>query len=141
VLLAETLAVREDEPCFLLVEANLQSPGNRGWHRYQVLTVVRDDRLAQAHIDLGPRERFTAPPFRVLGGVQDETTGRLTIEHTVGELRDIADVQRGGHLPVPEALLETSDLMNEYRDLQDRRRKARANQSLFGPAGHHQRNA
>lgn len=140
-IVAETLAVSNDEPCFLLAELNLQSPGSRGWHRYQVLTVVRNDRLAQATVDLGPREQYAAAEFRVLGGVQDEVTGKIDILCTVGELRDLADVQRSGGLPVPDHLLEPSDLLGAYHELRDRRRLANVQRSTFAAGGHLQRSA
>lgn len=123
--------VHPDEKCALLAEVNLRTPDSRGFHRYQILFVVRGDRLAEHRVDLGPRESFTAPQFRVPGGWGHH------IDHTVGELRDIADFQRTGRLPAPE--VEPTDLVGEWRALVDRRRKARRNQSLFGPHGHHQR--
>lgn len=134
------LFVRSDEPCYCLAEENLQAPGSRGVRRYQILTVVRDDRLATARVDLGPAANFTAPEFRCPGGVTDERTGKIHILHRVGELQDIADRHRAGFLRPPEEVV-VSDLIGEYHDLMDRRRKARANQSLFGPHGHHQRSA
>lgn len=123
--------VSNDEKCALLAEVNLRTPDSRGFHRYQILYVVRNDALAEHRVDLGPRERFTAAQFRVPGGVGNE------ILHTVGELRDIADLQRNGYIPMP--IRPPSDLVEEWHDLNDRRRKAKRNQSLFGPAGHHQR--
>lgn len=133
------LFVRNDEPCFRLEEEILQAPGSRGWRRFQILTVVRNDRLAKARVDLGPRDLYNTPPFRILGGVVDEDTGRIHILHTVGELRDIAEAQRHGRFAEPE--FERSDLIGGYHDLMDRRAKARRNQSVFGPRGHHQRSA
>ena len=84
-----------DEPCFGLSEVHLQSPGSRGVHRYQVLGVIRGDRLAQFMRDLGPAENFAQiDQFRVPGGVRDDRTGRYEVVHTVGELIDIADYLR-----------------------------------------------
>lgn len=123
--------VHPDEKCALLAEVNLPTPDSRGVHRYQVLYVVRGDALAEHRVDLGPRANFAAAQFRVPGGVGND------ILHTVGELRDIADWQRAGLQPMP--VPEPADLVGEWHDLNDRRRKARRNQSLFGPNGHHQR--
>ncbi len=94
-LIAGTQTLNPDEPAFGLSEVNLQSglPGV-GWRRYQVIYVVRADRLAECRIDLGPADAFTAPQFRVPGGVKDETTGRITIVHNVGELTEIAEYLR-----------------------------------------------
>jgi hypothetical protein len=132
-LLAETLCVTEDEPCFLLVEVNLQSPGSRGWRRYQILTVVRSDTLATARINLGPAKAFAAPQFRIPGGVHDEATGKIEILHSVGELREVADYQREGLIRQPE--VQPSDLAGGYHDELALRRLRRRKLSQFGP--HH----
>jgi hypothetical protein len=130
-LVAGTTLVSNDEKCALLAEVNLRSPDSRGFRRYQILYVVRNDALTECRIDLGPRENFAAPQFRVLGGWGHH------IDHTVGELRDIAEFQRTGRIPEPD--IAPTDLVGEWHDLVDRRRKARRNQSVFGPRGHHQR--
>lgn len=131
-LLGQTEAVSVDEPCFLLVEVNLQSGlRGQGWRRYQILTVVRDDKLAQARIDLGPAAEHIASQFRVLGGVHDEITGRIEIYETVGGLRDLADYQRAGYFSVPE--IAPSDLVGGYHDHLDKLKKALRMQSIFGP--------
>lgn len=129
--------VSNDEDCFNLAEVNLPAADSKSVRRYQLIYVMRDQRVAECRVDLGPRESFTAAPFQVPGGVYDEATGKFEILHTVGELRDIADFQRHGYIPMPH--VEPSDLAGQWRDLIDRRRKARTNQSLFGPHGHHQR--
>jgi hypothetical protein len=94
VLKVPALWISPDEPCFTLAEVNLQSPGSRGWRRYQVVYVVRNDRLAEHQIDLGPAKKFKADQFRIPGGVQDKKTGHVEIVHTVGELQDMADYMR-----------------------------------------------
>ena len=136
-LLAETLAVSEDEPCFMLAELNFQSPGSRGWRRYQHLVVVRDEKLADARIDLGPAKEHTAPGFRIPGGVHDEKSGRIEILHTVGELRDIADFQRGGLMWQPE--VQPADLVVGYHEHLDQSRKWAKRESVFGALGKVQR--
>ena len=133
------LFVRQDEPCYCLAERIEQAAGNKGWRRIQVVTVVRNDRLANARIDLGPAESFRAPEFICPGGVTDETTGKIVILHKVGELRDVADRHRAGFIAAPD--VEPDDLLGQYHDLMDRRAKAARNQSLFGRFGHHQRSA
>ncbi len=105
-----TLVVSEDEPCLGLFEMNLQSPGSRGMHRYQILEVMRDDRVAQAWIDLGLAKDIKADQLRILGGDRDETTGKFWIEHTVGELRDIADWRRGDNLFDKRELVQVNNL-------------------------------
>jgi len=66
--------------------------------RYQVYVVVRNDKLATYRKDMGATKNFKTDQIRILGGVIDEVTGKLYIEHTVGELRTIAGqlrAQRG----------------------------------------------
>jgi len=129
-LIAGTHAVQMDEACFGLYEQNLQSPGSRGWRRYQVILVVRNDKVAEMRRDLGPAKAFTAPQFRIPGGVRDETTGRIEILHTVGELHDIAEHLRDGRVAEPE--IERTDFLAAYHDERDQRRRARRRLSQFG---------
>lgn len=138
VLIAGTETVRLDEPCFGLAELNLQSPGSKGWRRYQVLQVVRNDRIAEHRRDLGPAGLFVAPQFRIPGGVIDEATGRIEILHTVGELVDIADYQRDGRFAQPEIV--PRDLIAGYHDQLDKNAKARRRVSHFGHLHRVQRN-
>ena len=89
-----TTYVLRDEPCLGLYEMHLQSPGSRGFHRYQILYVMRDDKPAEFRKDMGPvREFKDVDQLRIPGGAMDG--GKFYIEHTVGELRDIADQIRG----------------------------------------------
>ena len=81
------LTVSPNEPCYQLSEINLQA--GHGWHRFEVVTVVRADRLARYHRDLGPRERFVGEEFHLIGGFTTDS-GKYDIVHTVDELRDIA---------------------------------------------------
>jgi len=90
--------VTEDEPCLGLYEMNLQSPNSRGFHRYQIIFVMRGDKPAEYRRDMGLAKNFKADQLRVLGGVKDDVTGKFYIEHTVGELREIADQRRGVNL-------------------------------------------
>lgn len=82
-MLAVAESVHPDEKAYLLGERNLPFP-RRGWRRIQIVIVNRGDRLAEWRKDLGPAASFTAQPFDVPS----------LWEHTVGELWDIADLQR-----------------------------------------------
>lgn len=86
-----------DEPCLGLYEMVMQSTGSRGFHRYQIFKVIRDgDKIAEYQRDMGDSDQWEGvEQFRIPGGVQDEDTGRIYIEHTVGELIDIAEWLRG----------------------------------------------
>jgi hypothetical protein len=112
--------VRNDEPCFMLAELHLQSPGYKGFHRYQLLTVVRDDRLVEFRRDLGPALKFQGvDQFRVPGGVH-LPNGKLAVEHTVGELIEIANEMRS-RAPMWKQLPRT-DLVRLYHEAQQQRR-------------------
>jgi len=94
-LLYGTTWIVEDEPCMGLYEINEQSPNSRGFHRYQIIYVMRGDKPAQYRKDMGLAKNFKANQLRVPGGARDDITGKFHIEHTVGELRTIADQRRG----------------------------------------------
>ena len=131
-LIVGTNVVSLDEPCFGLSEVELQSPGSRGFRRYQIMYVVRGDRLAEMRRDLGPAKKFkSAQQFRVPGGIIDEKTGKGEIVHTVGELIDIADFLRAGRIPEPE--VETRDLTTAYHETMDLRRRRASQKRVFGP--------
>ncbi len=87
-----TNAVLKDEPCLGLYELNFKAPDQKSRHRYQIYVVIRNDEPYEFRKDMGLTSKFKkVDQFRIPGGVIDETTGRIFIEHTVGELSDIAD--------------------------------------------------
>ncbi len=108
-----TTYVLKDEPCYGLFELNFQSPGNRGFHRYQITQVIRGDRIAEFRKDLGKAKKFKGvDQFRIPGGVK-LSTGRIQIVHKVGELLDIAEHLRNG-----KTLVDKLDLIgvNKIRE-------------------------
>ena len=117
-LISATVDVHLDEPAFNLTEVNLQAPDNSGWRRYQIIFVVRGERMAEYREDLGPKESFTADSFRIPGGVWDASTRRMEVLHSVGELREIAEYVRLGPTVRPE--IKPRDLVGEYQDHMDR---------------------
>ena len=82
--------VLPDEPCLGLFELNLQSQGSKGFHRYQILLVVRGDRIAEYREDMGLAKKFKHDQLRIIGGIKDPKTNRLHIDETVGRLREYA---------------------------------------------------
>ena len=90
-LISAAIEVHLDEPAFNLVELNLQPPDSTGWRRYQ---------------------------FRIPGGVWDAATRRMEVLHSVGELREIAEVIRFGPTVRPE--IAPQDLISEYHDHVDK---------------------
>ena len=91
-LLYGTSFVTEDEPCFNLSEVNLVAPDYSGWHRYQIIVVMRGGNLTEYRWDMGLSENFRADQLNVIGGVIDK--GKIYIEETVGSLREHADQMR-----------------------------------------------
>ena len=110
---AATIAVSLDEPAFELKEINLQGPPGEGWRRYQLIRVVRSDRLATYKEDLGSAKGFTVDQFQIPAWVMDDVTGRVEIFHTVGQLREIADTMRLGIVDT-QRHIETPDLWSDW---------------------------
>jgi hypothetical protein len=73
------------EPAMGLYEIHEQSPGSRGFHRYQIIHVIRDGRIAEFRRDMGLASNFK-------GARQIRIPAYL--EHTVDELMDLADQLR-----------------------------------------------
>ena len=117
-LISATVEVHLDEPAFNLTEVNLQAPDNSGWRRYQIISVVRGERMAEYREDLGAKGDFTADAFRIPGGVWDAATRRMEVLHSVGELREIAEFVRLGPTVRPE--IQPRDLVGEYHEHLDR---------------------
>ena len=117
-LISAAIEVHLDEPAFNLVEVNLQAPDSKGWRRYQIISVVRGQRLAEYREDLGAAKDFTADAFRIPGGVWDAATRRMEVLHSVGELREVAEAIRLGPTVRPE--ITPRDLVSEYHDHVDR---------------------
>ena len=131
-----TLVIKQDEPCFNLSELNqLSPPPNQKLHRYRVVLVIRDDRLAEYRHDLGPTENFTRPEFRIPGGVS-LGGGKVEILHTVAELQEIADHLRNEPWSLP---FQPADLTQEYYNYIDQLPRFRRHQSTFGPLARLQR--
>ena len=117
-LISAAVEVHLDEPAFNLTEVNLQAPDNSGWRRYQIISVVRGERMAEYREDLGAKGDFTADAFRIPGGVWDAATRRMEVLHSVGELREIAEFVRLGPTVRPE--IQPRDLVGEYHEHLDR---------------------
>ena len=84
--------ISEDEPCFQLREIdNVPVPPKGRPRRYRTLVVVRNDGLAEYMEDMGLSSKQKFDQCRILGGVIDEQTGRIFIEHSVGDLRTISE--------------------------------------------------
>ena len=123
-----TRAVIDDEPCFSLREENRLSEDSKEMGRYQILRVVRNDRLVTAAIYLGPSSQFTAEPFYLVGGLIDDE-GKGEADHTVAELQEMADEIRAR----PNVqITEGQDLQAGYINHVEERIKQQKHHSTFG---------
>lgn len=125
-----TTVVHPNEPCWGLSEVNLQSPGSRGFHRYQLIFVIRNDKVYEYRKDMGLAKNFSAIQFRIPGGFR-QPDGRFDIVHTVAELQGIADDMR--HDTPPQH--EPSDLIGQYHDHIEKRKKERKGQIAYAING------
>jgi hypothetical protein len=113
-ILPATSYVSKDEPCFALTEVNRNGKG--GYHRFQIIRVVRNDVLSDHTIDLGLSNQFIGNEFAIPGGATDELTGRIYIEHTVGELQSIAVKLRNQKPPTRQEYVEMSRWQDEQKN-------------------------
>lgn len=74
-----------NEKALSLIEANQQSPGSRGFHRYQLIYVVRDGEMAEFRRDMGLSKGWKGVKTLLIPSM---------LEHTVDELMDMADELR-----------------------------------------------
>ena len=84
-----------NEKAIALYEMHLQSPGNRGFHRYQIIHVPRGDVICEWRKDMGSAKRFR--------GI-DQLRIPSLMEHTVDELKEIADQVRSIRFDVKDLL-------------------------------------
>ena len=130
----EKMILLPDEPCWRLVEMNLPPPDNRAQHRYQLIQVLRNDKLVYVRIDMGLASDWDTETFSIL------TLGQCS----VAKAQEIADEKREDHYwrrfhrELQEEADETflSDIATEEEELN----RIRRNFSIFGPGGHTQRN-
>lgn len=84
-LIQATLTVQGNEKAYGLQEVHEQSPGSKGFHRYRIILVNRDGKLAEYREDMGLAKNFK--------GIRQFNVPSLW-EHSVDELLGIADVLR-----------------------------------------------
>jgi len=84
-LILATSTILGSEKALGLYEIHEQSPNYRGFHRYQILHVVRDGKICEFRKDMGLASKYK--------GVKQLRIPSY-MEHTVDELLDIADTLR-----------------------------------------------
>ena len=134
------LVVHPNEYALLLQELTQPSPGFRESHRYQIIKVVRGDRIATYRKDLGPARNFRGTDMSFIGGQIDDRAGRGKMWHTVAELQAMAEETRdrdpvrwaeeNGHEMVVGS---PGDWENAYHEEADRRRMAISKKGVSGP--------
>lgn len=102
-IIPATQYILADEKAYWLSEVNKQSPGSKGFRRYQIITVIRDDAQAQYWDDLGPVNNWK--------GIDQFTIPSL-FEHTVAELQEIARQMRSDKSPFDKRELVKVDKYN-----------------------------
>ena len=80
-----TLSVYGNEKAWSLQEIHEQSPDSRGFHRYRIILVNRDGKLAEYREDMGLASKFK--------GIRPFNVPSLWV-HSVEELLDIANILR-----------------------------------------------
>jgi len=113
-----TTYVFEDEPCLNLKEVNRKTPDEQSRHRYQIVTVIRNDKPVEFMLDLGAETDYVGvSQFNIPGGAVNESTGKIYVEETVGRLREIAEGLRERK---PE-IIGVPDLIQGYAELEVQR--------------------
>jgi len=80
-----TTTITGDEKAWGLYELNFQSPGSKGFHRYQIIQVPRDGVMCEWRKDLGRASKFK--------GVNQLRIPSFMV-HSVDELMAIANASR-----------------------------------------------
>jgi len=84
-----------NEKAIALYERHLQSPGSKGFHRYQIIHVPRNDVVCEWRKDMGLAKNFK--------GINQLYIPSL-MEHTVDELKGIANQLRATKFDVKDFL-------------------------------------
>ena len=128
---AVTKVVMDNEPCFLLSEENRLSLSGKSMSRYQILRVVRNDKIVNAYIYLGPAKNFFANQIVIIGGVEDGNGGGEAFE-TVATLQAIAEDLRSRP---PKLGFEPLPLQDMWQEHVDQKKRYKSKESTFGPGG------
>lgn len=123
-----------DEKVWQLSEVNKLPTDYKGLRRWQLIYVMRDDKLYEWATELGPASDFPyCSEFRLFSFGND----------TVDEMRDQALAMRLESIEFQKLLAEhqaESTFKRDYLALMHERGKQRRNESVFGPGFTRQRN-
>ena len=113
--------VRRGELAYYLSEINLPGRPGEGNHRYQIIGVIRNDKLCDCHIDMGPITKFPgADQLRIITAV-NTSNDRVAALHTVEQAMAMADSLRA--LKVDKSEWPILDLMAGYQEHEERKRR------------------
>jgi len=115
-VLTGTTYVLPDEPCCFLAELNELSPDFKSLRRYQIIHVIRNDRIAEYRTDLGPASTFKATEIQFVGGVRDGK-GMGYIDETVGSMKEMADQHRANIGRDMDRPIPVLNLLEAYANL------------------------
>lgn len=137
-LVEGTFTITAGEPAWSLAEVNALTPDSKARHRYQVIQVVRNDKLVEWRHDMGDEKNFKARQFNILGGYVDER-GRGHVFESVESLRVIADQMRNEGYAGPRdeepEMPSKAEWQQAYADLVDARKLARTGRKSFVMGG------
>ncbi len=111
-----TTWIDKDEGAYGLQELDLMLKSNLGWHRFQIIRVMRNDEFAVWFKDMGPRELYNTDQIKIQSGYPVRAGGRIQFRtvDTVGELIDAANELRQLR-PYQQVMgLEPSNLVESY---------------------------
>ena len=130
--------VYPNEPALLLAELNRPAENFKGFRRWQMIKVVRNDRVVTYKEDLGPAENFIGGQVHIPGGMVEDD-GRILIWHSVAELQGMAEElrQRDSEKLAEEQGYEMTtgtpaEWQEEYLKEADRRKMAASKKSVNG---------
>lgn len=131
-MMGYAMSVSVDERAFSLAEMPFKTADEKAIRRFQVIRVNRADRLAEFRTDLGPWRQgdraFAIPAFW---------------EHTVGELREMADrlrTENNQWIEEQIAQAKARPMGQQWLETVEKNKQIVANRSVFGRNAHTQRN-
>ena len=125
-----------DEPCWELKEFD-RLGADFLEHRIQQVIVVRNESPVTFEADLGHSWNFDCGDFNIWGGAKDSVTGKVHVDHHVGELMEWAEEARGrrptwSHQEYFETATET--ILDDLRMSVIEGKAQEKKESVFGPA-------
>ena len=131
-----TTDIWSHEPCWYLAEFNRPAPDSKGVRRYQVITVIRNDRRVKLNRDIG-NARLFGEEFQLICGVPDGKGGGealYTVEEALQLARDM------NNMPPPKTEVRPKNWNKIFWDNIEERNLWKRGSSTFGPMFRKQRN-